>query len=96
MPLRATACTRPRHRPPSTTRTRPRSHTHTAGASQLGTTDWFSLASKWLRRAFPAAKLEFHNGCVPATPAAFMTLCLEHYLDPLADLVFVEVRISTS
>ncbi|KAI8470157.1 MAG: SGNH hydrolase-type esterase domain-containing protein [Monoraphidium minutum] len=60
------------------------------GASQQGSTDWFSLLKKWMHRAFPSAALEFHNGCVPATPAAFMTLCLEHYLDPLADLVFVE------
>jgi hypothetical protein len=58
----------------------------------MGATDWFPVLSKWMRRAFPASKFEFHNGCVPATPAAFMTLCLEHYLDPLADLVFVEVR----
>ncbi|GBF87887.1 hypothetical protein Rsub_00599 [Raphidocelis subcapitata] len=60
------------------------------GASQLGVTDWFARLGNWLPRAFPRAKFEFHNGCVPATPAAFMTLCLEHYLDPLADLVFVE------
>jgi UDP-glucose:glycoprotein glucosyltransferase len=63
------------------------------GASQLGVTDWFARLGNWLPRAFPRAKLEFHNGCVPATPAAFMTLCLEHYLDPLADLVFVEVGV---
>jgi len=62
------------------------------GATQLGVTDWFSRLHQWMRRAFPASRLEFHNGCVPATPAAFMTLCLEHYVDPLADLVFVEVR----
>jgi hypothetical protein len=72
--------------------TRPISITdHHTGASQLGSTDWFSLLKSWMVRGFPAAKFQFHNGCVPATPATFMTLCLEHYLDPQADLVFVEV-----
>jgi hypothetical protein len=62
------------------------------GASEAGTTDWFSLVGRYLRRAFPKRRFETHNGCVPATPAAFMTLCLERFLDPRADLVFIEVR----
>lgn len=66
------------------------------GASRPGETDWFSLLRAWLPRAFPKARLEFHNGCVPATPAAFMTLCLEHYLDPDADLVFLEASASAA
>lgn len=39
---------------------------------------------------FPAANVTLRNGCVPATPSAYMVMCLEMSMDDDADLVFVE------
>lgn len=55
-----------------------------------GTNDWFTLVVKYVQEAFPAANVTGRNGCVPATPSAYMNMCLEHFLDDDVDLVFVE------
>jgi hypothetical protein len=44
-------------------------------------------------RAFPAANITSRNGCVPATPSAYMVLCLEASVSPDVDLVFVEYNV---
>ena len=57
------------------------------GSSKRGETDWFSLVVKWLRSSFPATRVISHNGCLPATPASYMTMCLEHHMEKEVDLV---------
>jgi hypothetical protein len=41
-----------------------------------------SLVGKYLRDAFPRAKITTRNGALPATPSALMNMCLETYVDP--------------
>lgn len=64
--------------------------TNGAKASRIGKTDWFSLVGKYLQVAFPRANVTTRNGALPATPSALMNMCLEQYVDPDVDLVFVE------
>jgi hypothetical protein len=46
--------------------------------------------STWLASAFPRARLSVKNGCIPATPAAYMYMCLELSVEREVDLLFVE------
>ncbi|GLI64554.1 hypothetical protein VaNZ11_007873 [Volvox africanus] len=59
-----------------------------------GEADWFSILSKWLLNAFPAASITTRNGCTPGVPAAYMILCLELSVDPDVDLVFIEFTLN--
>ncbi|KAG2425211.1 hypothetical protein HYH02_015038 [Chlamydomonas schloesseri] len=59
-----------------------------------GEADWFSLLSKYLLTAFPAANITTRNGCTPGVPAAYMILCLESSVDPDVELVFVEFTVN--
>lgn len=43
---------------------------------QRGVNDWFALFASWLQRAFPAATVTQRNGCVPATTAEYVSMCL--------------------
>lgn len=43
-----------------------------------------------MREAFPRASITARNGALPATPSALMNMCLETYVDPEIDLLFVE------
>jgi lysophospholipase L1-like esterase len=56
-----------------------------------GTSDWFTLFSSWLQAAFPAAKVTVKNHALPAARSEYLSACLDQHIDPLADLVFVEV-----
>ncbi|GIL91193.1 hypothetical protein Vretimale_18816 [Volvox reticuliferus] len=60
------------------------------GASNRATTSWFSVVAHWLTAAFPSINITARNGAVPATPASFMVMCLDHFVDPDVDLVFLE------
>ena len=35
-----------------------------------------SLFTAWLAKVYPSVQMTAKNGCVPATPSAFMELCL--------------------
>lgn len=48
------------------------------------------MVKSWLGEAYPGVAIKARNGCVPATPSAFMELCLEKHMGPDADLVFME------
>ncbi|GIL58946.1 hypothetical protein Vafri_13943 [Volvox africanus] len=60
------------------------------GASNQTTTSWFGVMTNWLATAFPSINITARNGAVPATPASFMVMCLDHFVDPDVDLVFLE------
>ncbi|GAX83233.1 hypothetical protein CEUSTIGMA_g10659.t1 [Chlamydomonas eustigma] len=60
------------------------------GASERGTTDWFSLIGSTLKQMFPKADLEMHNGCFPGTPSSFANMCHSKMVKPDVDLLFVE------
>ncbi|KXZ41011.1 hypothetical protein GPECTOR_983g252 [Gonium pectorale] len=42
------------------------------GVRPRGEADWFSLLSKWMLAAFPAANITTRNGCTPGVPASYM------------------------
>lgn len=58
-----------------------------------GSSDWFSLFSSWLQSAFPAVRVTARNSALPAARSEHLSACLDQHVDPLADLVFVEVSI---
>ncbi|GLC64085.1 hypothetical protein PLESTF_000116500 [Pleodorina starrii] len=60
------------------------------GASNRTHTGWLALVAHWLAGSFPLVNITARNGAVPATPASYMVMCLEHYVDPDVDLVFLE------
>ncbi|KAG2485763.1 hypothetical protein HYH03_015477 [Edaphochlamys debaryana] len=64
------------------------------GTSDKSRHAWFSVVSRFLVDSFPRANITCRNGAVPATPSAFMVMCLEHSVDPDVDLVFVEYLIN--
>ncbi|GIM07262.1 hypothetical protein Vretimale_11457, partial [Volvox reticuliferus] len=64
------------------------------GASNIGTTDWFSLLARWMIEAFPSSRITARNGAVPATPSSYMVMCLEQSVDPDVDLVLVEYSLN--
>ena len=43
-----------------------------------------------MKQAFPKTQWKFRNGCLSATPSAFMNICLETAVDEDVDLMFVE------
>ncbi|GLC42202.1 hypothetical protein PLESTM_001303100 [Pleodorina starrii] len=71
------------------TTTRANSISWGQGASDRGKTDWFSVFVKWLE-SVSKQKVYGKNGCVPASPASYMVVCLELYVEPDVDLVFIE------
>ncbi|GIL89726.1 hypothetical protein Vretimale_16617 [Volvox reticuliferus] len=66
-------------------------------SSGVGTTSyetrWFSIVSKWMR-SVSGANITSRNGCIPATPSAYMLMCMEMSVDEDVDLVFVEYSVN--
>ncbi|KAG1663229.1 hypothetical protein FOA52_004430 [Chlamydomonas sp. UWO 241] len=60
------------------------------GASERGSTDWFSVLGSALRTAFPKANVTMHNGCFPGTPSAFANMCSSKMVKPDVDLLLIE------
>jgi lysophospholipase L1-like esterase len=60
------------------------------GASERGSTDWFSVLGSALRAAFPKANVTMHNGCFPGTPSAFANMCVNMMVKPDVDLLLIE------
>ncbi|GFR47718.1 hypothetical protein Agub_g9472 [Astrephomene gubernaculifera] len=63
----------------------------TSNATQYG---WFSVLGRWLVDSLPGLHVSARNGAVPATPSAFMIMCLELSVDPDVDLVLVEYQVN--
>uniref|UniRef100_A0A383VEL6 SGNH hydrolase-type esterase domain-containing protein n=1 Tax=Tetradesmus obliquus TaxID=3088 RepID=A0A383VEL6_TETOB len=61
---------------------------------QRGVNDWFAMFTSWLRRAFPSATITQRNGCVPATTAEYVSMCLDKFVDRDVDLIFLEYAIN--
>jgi len=57
---------------------------------QRGTQDWFSLFIKYLQTAFPKAAVTARNGCVPGTQTEYVSTCLQKFVNPDVDLLFIE------
>lgn len=60
------------------------------GVGARGRDDWFALVTSYLKKAFPAADIAAVNSASPATLSEYVSMCLSHYVDPMADIVFVE------
>ncbi|GLI67535.1 hypothetical protein VaNZ11_011749 [Volvox africanus] len=56
-------------------------------------TRWFSIVSEWMR-SVSSANVTSRNGCIPATPSAYMLMCMEESVDEDVDLVFVEYSVN--
>ena len=61
---------------------------------QRGVNDWFALFATWLKQAFPKAMIKQRNGCVPATTAEYVSMCLSRFVDSDVDVIFVEYSIN--
>jgi hypothetical protein len=61
---------------------------------QRGVNDWFALFTTWLKEAFPKANIKQRNGCVPATTAEYVSMCLSKFVDRDVDVIFVEYSIN--
>ncbi|EFJ44198.1 hypothetical protein VOLCADRAFT_106525 [Volvox carteri f. nagariensis] len=67
-----------------------RSVTWGQGVSNRANASWFGLVAHWLARGYPSVNITARNGAVPATQASYMVMCLDQWVDPDVDLVFVE------
>ncbi|KAF6266244.1 hypothetical protein COO60DRAFT_443433 [Scenedesmus sp. NREL 46B-D3] len=65
--------------------------TNGSDASNPGTNDFFALYVKYLRRAFPNARIEPVRSSAGIAPSAVVAQCLSSYIPRDADLVLLEM-----
>lgn len=65
--------------------------TNGSDASNPGTDDYFALYVKYLKRAFPSARIDPVRSSAGIAPSAVVDQCLSSYLPTDADLVLLEM-----